>query len=281
MKIAVLSAHLPSPDRVKTGGVAYSAHRLASALAQRGHSVTVFTTDEGPPDAIYNVLRVLSARPSNPLRAWLWLWQLAWRYRVQEYGDFDIIHSHGDDVLITRTGPPLVRTLHGASWAEAIHATTWKRRLWYLTITPAEIWEAARATKVLAVSANTRNYVPGVNLIIPNSVSQQVFHPGPNLNRDLRPPHPVILFVGTLSGRKRGQMLLELFQSQIRPTLPDAELWVVAERIVQAPGVVCFQTPDDGPWPTCTAEPGFFASLVPMKALVSLTLKLWRAARRS
>lgn len=46
MKIAVLSSHLPSPDRAKTGGVAYAAHRLANALAKRGHSVTVFTTDE-------------------------------------------------------------------------------------------------------------------------------------------------------------------------------------------------------------------------------------------
>lgn len=245
MKIAVLSSQLPSPDRAKTGGVAYVAHRLANALTKRGHKVTVFTTDEQPPDACYQVHKVLSARPLNPLRAWLWLWKLAWRYAAQDFSDFDIIHAHGNNAMIGRPGPPLVRTLHGASLAEAIHATTWKRRLWYLTITPSELWEAFRATHVVAVSANTRNYVKGIDLIIPNSVSRQVFCPGPLMNEHLRHRHPVILFVGTLAGRKRGQMLVELFQSQIRPALPDAELWMVAERTVNAPGVVCFQNPSE------------------------------------
>ena len=40
-------------------------------------------------------------------------------------------------------------------------------------------------------------------------------------------------------------MLLELFQTQIRPALPDAELWMVAERSVQAPGVTCFRNPPE------------------------------------
>jgi len=245
VKIAVLSSQLPSPHRAKTGGVAYVAHRLANALAHRGHSVTVFTTDEQPPGTCYQVHKVLASRPLNPLRAWLWLWRLAWRFAAQDFSDFDIIHAHGNNAMIRRLGPPLVRTLHGAAWAEAIHATTWKRRLWYLAITPSELWEVARATHVVAVSANTRNYAPGIDLIIPNSVSRQVFCPGPHLNEHLRHRHPVILFVGTLAGRKRGEMMLELFQSQIRPVLKDAELWMVAERPVKAPGVVCFRNPDE------------------------------------
>ena len=84
MKIAVLSSHLPSPSRAKSGGVAYAAHRLANALTQRGHCVTVFTTDERPPNACYHVRTVLSSPPSDPLRAWLWIWQLAWRYAAQD-----------------------------------------------------------------------------------------------------------------------------------------------------------------------------------------------------
>lgn len=245
MKIAVLSSHLPSPNRLVSGGVAYATHRLANALAQRGHNLTVFTTDGSPPDAYYQVRRVLSARPTYPLRAWLWLWQLAWRYSTQDYSGFDIIHAHGNNALLRTQGRPLVRTLHGASWAEAVHAPTWKRRLWYLSLTPAELWEASRATKVVAVSAGTRQFVPGIDLVIPNSVDFRVFCPGPNLNHHLRHSYPVILFVGTLAGRKRGQMLLELFQDEIRPALPKAELWMVAERNIQAPGVVCFMNPDD------------------------------------
>ena len=72
MKIAVLSSHLPSPTRAKSGGVAYAAHRLANALTQRGHRVTVFTTDERPPNACYHVRTVLPSPPSDPLRAWMW-----------------------------------------------------------------------------------------------------------------------------------------------------------------------------------------------------------------
>ena len=57
---------------------------LANVLTQRGHCVTVFTTDERPPDACYHVRKVLSSPPSDPLRVWLWLWQLAWRYAAQD-----------------------------------------------------------------------------------------------------------------------------------------------------------------------------------------------------
>ena len=245
MKIAVLSSHLPSPDRAKTGGVAYVAHRQANALAQRGHNVTVFTGDERPPDACYQVRRVHSARPANPFRAWLWIWQLAFRYSTQDFSGFDIIHAHGNNALIRTGGRPLVRTLHGASLAEAIHAPTWKRRLWYLSLTPVERWEASKASKVVAVSACTGQFVQGIDHVIPNSVDTEVFCPGPNLNHQHRHNHPAILFVGTLSGRKRGQMLLDLFQNQIRPALPKAELWIVAERDIQAPGVVCFMNPDE------------------------------------
>ena len=106
MKIAVLSSHLPSPDRAKTGGVSYVAHRQANALAQRGHNVTVFTADERPPDACYQVRRVHSARPANPFRAWLWIWQLAFRYSTQDFSGFDIIHAHGNNALIRTGGRP-------------------------------------------------------------------------------------------------------------------------------------------------------------------------------
>ena len=245
MNIAVLSSQLPSPDRAKTGGVAYVTHRLANALADRGHELTVFTSDEQPPDASYQVRKVLSARPLNPLRARLWLWRLSRCYAAQDFSDFDIIHAHEYNSMIRRPGPPLVRTLHGASWAEAKNATTWKRRLWYLSVVPFELFAIARATRVGAVSASTRNYASGIDLVIPVSVDSQVFSPGPDLNERLRHRHPTILFVGTLAGRKRGQMLLEIFQNEIRPALPETELWLVAEKKVQAQGVFCFSNPDE------------------------------------
>lgn len=245
MKIAVLSSQLPTPNRVKTGGVAYAAHRLANALVERGHNVSVFSTDEKPLDACYSVHTVLSPPPANPGLAWLWHWKLAWRYRAQDLSGYDIIHAHGNSALVRPQQRPLVRTLHGSSLAEAIHANSWKRRLWYLTLTPGERWEAARATRVVAVSAATRQFAPNIDLVIPNSVNCNVFCPGPKLNQALRHPQPAILFVGTTGGRKRGKMLLDIFLDRIRPALPDAELWMVAERSVQAPGVSSFHNPSE------------------------------------
>ena len=241
MRIAVLSLHLPSNSRVKCGGVAYVAHRLANALSQRGHSVTVFTTDERPAEARYEVRTVLSHRPAGPLRAWLHNWHLALRFAAQDFSGFDIIHAHGDDALLWKPGPPIVRTFHGAALAESIHAPTWKRKLWYLSFVPRELWEAAKADVVVADIATTRRHVPGIDHVIPNSVDGCQFY----ADETPKSAKPSILFVGTMGGRKRGHKLLEIFQAQIRTSLPEAEFWLVADQSVSAPGVVSIRKPDD------------------------------------
>ncbi len=241
MRIAVLSLHLPSDSRVKCGGVAYAAHRLANALCQRGHAVTVFTTDERPDEALYDVRTVLSHWPSDPLRDWLNKWLLVRRFAAQDFSGFDIIHAHGDDALIWKPGPPLVRTFHGSALAEAIHSPTWKRRLWYLSFVPRELWEAAKADVVISNIATTGRQVPGIDHVIPVSVDRRIFY----TDDSPKSANPSILFVGTMGGRKRGQKLLEIFQAKIRPALPGAELWLVADQRVNAPGVVSIHKPDD------------------------------------
>lgn len=241
MRIAELSFHLPSASRVKCGGVAYAVHRLANALCQRGHAVTVFTSDEPPADASYEVRTVLSHWPSGPLRAWLQYWRLSFRFAAQDFSDFDIIHAHGDDALIWKPGPPLVRTFHGAALAEAIHAPSWKRKLWYLSFVPRELWEAAKADVVVSNVASTKHHIPGIDHVIPNSVDGRLFY----ADNTPKSANPSILFVGTMGGRKRGRKLLEIFQARIRPALPEAELWLVADESVNAPGVVSIHKPDD------------------------------------
>ena len=241
MRIAEISLHLPSETRAKCGGVAYVAHRLANALCRRGHAVTVFTTDDRPAEALYEVRTLLSHRPTGPLRRWLQNWHLAFRFAAQDFSTFDVIHAHGDDALIWKPGPPVVRTFHGAALAEAIHAPNWKTKLWYLSFVPRELWEAAKADVVVSDIAATRRHVPGIDCVIPNSVDRRLFHAG----EGPKSANPSILFVGTLGGRKRGGKLLEIFQAQIRPARPDAELWLVADQSVNAPGVVSFHKPSD------------------------------------
>ena len=46
-----------------------------------------------------------------------------------------------------------------------------------------------------------------------------------------RAAHPVVLFVGTWKGRKRGRVLAEAFVEHVVPALPDAELWMVSRDV--------------------------------------------------
>jgi glycosyltransferase involved in cell wall biosynthesis len=240
MHIAVLSLHLPSPARVKTGGVAYVAHRLANALICRDHYVTVFSTDAAPAGAAYRVVTIPATASSSAPHNWLQNWQIARRFGAEDFRNFDVIHTHGDDAFLWKPGPPVVRTLHGAALAEAIHAPAVRRKLWYLTFAPRETWEAAKADITVAVSESTRRYIPFIDFVIPNPVDLSIFHPGTESVRA-----PAILFVGTLGGRKRGQMLVDTFLSHVRPAVPNAELWLVADRPLDAPGVVSFLQPDE------------------------------------
>jgi phosphatidylinositol alpha-mannosyltransferase len=48
------------------------------------------------------------------------------------------------------------------------------------------------------------------------------------------------MFVGTMHGRKRGAMLLDLFRQKIRPQISNAEFWAVCEEEVHGDGVRWF-----------------------------------------
>lgn len=87
----------------------------------------------------------------------------------------------------------------------------------------------------VAVSENTRRFVPGVDQVIPNGVDLNQFRPA-----ERKSEAPSVLFVGTMRGRKRGAMLLETFRREIRPRVPGAEFWAVCEEEVAGEGVRWF-----------------------------------------
>src|SRR6185295_6637320 len=47
------------------------------------------------------------------------------------------------------------------------------------------------------------------------------------------------------SGRKRGELLQRVFREQVRPAIPEAELWMVADACEEAPGVHWHAAPTD------------------------------------
>jgi glycosyltransferase involved in cell wall biosynthesis len=89
----------------------------------------------------------------------------------------------------------------------------------------------AVADETVACSENTRRWVPWVRSVVPCGVDLKRFQPG------VRTPYPSLLFVGTYRRRKRGSLLMDAFQRDVLPVLPDAELWMVCEDAPDRPGV--------------------------------------------
>lgn len=235
MKIAVITYKLPVEDE-KRGGIERIAHVLAEGLARRGHTVVVFSHDRKPTGAAYEV------RPL-PWKSFVDTWAglrmtvgylgnvLALQVDVRE---FDVVIAHGDSLLLSLRRTPVVRVMHGSARGEALHATSIGRAVlqWgvYLQeLLTAFVWPS----NVVAVSANTQRDNPFVRRIIPHGVDTAIFQPAPRE----KSPQPSIVFVGAADGRKRGRLLLDIFERVIRPQFPDAQLTFVGPQGSPQPGV--------------------------------------------
>jgi phosphatidyl-myo-inositol alpha-mannosyltransferase len=228
MKIAVISYRLPVAGE-KRGGIERVAHVLADGFGRRGHAVTVFSHDPPPAGATYHV------RPL-PWKSFVETWAglrmtagylgnlLALQVDVRE---FEVVITHGDSLLLSMGRKPVVRVMHGSARREALHATSIGRAVLQWGVYLQELLTAFLSpSTVIGVSANTQRDNPFVRRVIPNGVDTHTFHPQPVG----KSPHPSIVFVGALHGRKRGDFLLDIFNRQIRPVFPDAELTFVGAK---------------------------------------------------
>lgn len=235
MKVAMLHADLPGATN---GGVAHQVSRLADALCHRGHDVVLFTFTAPPPSARYRV-----ERPPVPHRVFDSKVGRAAAvpigFAAASYRGFDVVHAHGDSQLLVRRGVPVVRTFHGSAREEARYAERLRRRAMQRAQFFCELMARRTATLTVGVSENSGASVGGLDAIIPCGVDRELFRPGP------KSPHPSILFVGTIGGRKRGRLVVDAFRRQIRPRLPDCELWLVADQPVAGEGIRSWDHPSD------------------------------------
>ena len=235
--IAVFSPYLPREGR-KRGGVDRVAHDLADGLARRGHRVVVWSHDPQPPRAAYSVrplpwgefcdtwlgLRLTSGYLNNFLAV------------LPRYGDVEVIIAHGDSLLLPFRGRPLIRVMHGSARAEARTATSALRYVAQSGVFVQELLTGLTQRGCVGVSENTLRDNPFVKRVIPNGVDLSIFS-GDGAGKSAEPS---IAFVGTLTGRKRGALLMEWFAAQVRPRHPTARLWMVGPPGPPAEGVEYF-----------------------------------------
>jgi phosphatidyl-myo-inositol alpha-mannosyltransferase len=226
MRIAMTSLYLPGGSKI---GVGYQVHHMANQLVRRGHSVTVYSQCTSGEDALYEAHLV------KPGKRWR-TFGFAWDLREVDFSDFDVLHAHGDDwFLWGKKRPRHIHTYHGSCLAESGHQRNFRERVRMMALAACEYGSLGLCDESVAVSEGTRAYIPGIRHVIPNGVELGQFYPS-----DKKAERPTCLFVGALRGRKRGNLLLEMFKRDVLPELPNAVLWLVCDEPVEGEGIQWF-----------------------------------------
>ncbi|MBN1576376.1 MAG: glycosyltransferase family 4 protein [Chitinispirillaceae bacterium] len=214
MNIAFFSKHLPSNE---PNGVSVQVHRLAQALVARGHAVTVYTFSPPVDGASYRCVTLQRHPASGLFRKF----SPALAFRAVDTSAFDIVHFHGDDYL--RGGSRCrVRTFYGSAFREALHAGSIGRFAYQSLFYLFEWISCLRRGRLVAISPDTKRYLPMVRHFIPCCVPLDCYCP-----QGEKSSRPSILFLGDFNSRKRGALLLDVFSSTILPAHPDCTLTVV------------------------------------------------------
>jgi glycosyltransferase involved in cell wall biosynthesis len=233
VRLALFSYGLPVPNE-KRGGIERVAHVLAQGLASRGHEVVVFSHDAQPRGALYAVREL-------PWKRFVTTWfgrRITMGYAgnflavLPDYRGFDAIVAFGDSLLLPLARRPLLRVMLGSALGEAMSARSPGRVVLQSGIYLQELVTALLQTTV-GISENTRRYNPLVRQTIVLGVDSTVFSPAPQE----KTAEPSLIFVGTAGGRKRGNVLIDIFTSTIRAEFPSASLMFVGPAGKPIPGV--------------------------------------------
>lgn len=225
---------MPEPHR-KPGGVDVFVDRLANRLAWRGHAVTVFSYSGSPQGSAYASIRLSPTSHAHDKLARMALVPLA--LNRLDTSAVDVLHLHGDDWFFTSRRVPTVRTFHGSALHEARTATGMKRRVSQTITFGLEIVASHLATASY-MGAPPQEAAYRLAGVLPYAVDV------PTDANMTRVGAPMVLFVGTWGGRKRGRLLYEAFQRDVLPKLPNAELHMVSDECPPGPNVTWWDRPD-------------------------------------
>ena len=236
LSVGFYHATLPRPAGRK-GGVEAAVHRLANALARRDQiDITVYSSGEPPPDALYHHERVLER--SNARRLTQLLLSPALLNRLGLGARHDVLHLHGDDWFFVRRRAASVRTMYGSAWHEARTARRWARRTMMALVFVLEKLSVRLATVNVSIGRQTAA-IYDADYVVGMTVDLALFQPGE------KAPDPTIFFVGGWSERKRGAFLFHTFVDQVLPAMPTARLVMVTDDCPDHPSVTALRGVSD------------------------------------
>lgn len=241
MKVALFHGNLPHPGR-KPGGVEMVVHRLANALVElQALEVTVFSCDSKPHGALYRHVELFGGRlqRGGPWRKRLTRWTVVSAgLNFVDFSEFDILHLHGDDWFFINRSLATVRTMHGSALQEARHASGMLRKLSQYAVYPLEHISSRLATMSVGVGRETQD-IYNLQARVDNGVDVEEFKP------QAKSSFPLIVFIGSWSGRKRGQFVFETFVRDILPLFPNAQLYMASDIAPKHPNVINGGIPTD------------------------------------
>lgn len=216
MQIAFFNKHHPSDQ---PNGVSVQVDRLARALGERGHTVTLYSLS--PPDvhAPYQQVQLKQPATTSPVLKKI---ATALLFRNVDVSRFAIVHYHGDDYLC-HGNARRVRTFYGSALQEARHALLQPGRFFYQSLFYLFEWVSClKKGNTVGISHNTRRNLPRIKHVIPCCIPLKQYQPDSS-----KSDTPSMLFLGDLTSRKRGALLIRTFLSEVLPTLSTCTLTVV------------------------------------------------------
>lgn len=237
LRVALFHTTLPQRGR-KIGGVEMAVHRLANALVEhQALDVTVFSCDQKPSDARYRHVALFQRMGLGTKLKRLTLLPIMLNF--VDFGGFDVLHLHGDDWFFVKRNLPTVRTLHGSALFEARTAASLKRKALQYAVYPLEHASSRLATYSAAIGLQTKA-IYGADGITDNGVNTSFFRPA-----DRKSEHPLLFYIGTWSGRKRGKFAFETFVRDVLPAMPTARLYMACDHVPEHESVIDGGFPDD------------------------------------
>ncbi len=221
-------------------------HRMAEALAQRGHEVHVVTYHLGdelpsPPFVVHRIRDVPRYRHTAPgptLRKLAQLDPMLVRLlrRLHHEMRFDVVHAHHYEGILVASrahqGAPIIYDAHTLLAGELPHYRLGLPR-WFTRAAGAYLDRRLpkRADRTIAVSESIRDTLVAIGAVppeqvqvIPNGVDWERFRVEQSVRCDGR----TVIFTGNLSRYQRVDLLIEAFAA-LHAHRADARLMIVTE----------------------------------------------------